>query len=112
MNLIAGMLFGIAAQFLTFLQLQGRWKFEWVRDHQWVMILLGLPISYLFMASVQYMVTHFEGQLWPSRLIGFAIGTLIFTFMSMLWFNEPITTKTAICLGLSILILLVQLFWK
>jgi len=112
MNLIAGMLFGIAAQFLTFLQLQGRWKFEWVRDHQWVMILLGLPISYLFMASVQHMVTHFEGQLWPSRLIGFAIGTAIYTFMSILWFNEPITAKTAICLALSFIILIVQLFWK
>jgi len=32
--------------------------------------------------------------------------------MSMLWFNEPINTKTAICLSLSVLILLVQLFWK
>jgi multidrug transporter EmrE-like cation transporter len=58
------------------------------------------------------MVTHFEGQLWPSRLIGFAVGTIVFTFMSMLWFNEPITTKTSICLSLSVLILLVQLFWK
>jgi multidrug transporter EmrE-like cation transporter len=112
MNLIIGMLLGIAAQLLTFLQLQGRWKFEWAKENQLVMLLLGIPISYLFMESVQHMVTHFEGQLWPSRLIGFAVGTIIFTFMSMLWFDEPITTKTAVCLGLSVCILLVQLFWK
>ena len=112
MNLIIGMLCGMLAQFLTFVQLQGRWKFDWMKDHQWAMILLGLPISYLFMTSVQHMVTHFEGQLWPSRLIGFAVGTIVFTFMSMLWFDEPINTKTAICLGLSVCILLVQLFWK
>jgi len=64
------------------------------------------------MGSVKHMVEHFDGQLWPSRLIGFAIGTIVFTFMSVLWFNEPINTKTGICICLSILILLVQLFWK
>ena len=112
MNLIIGVICGITAQLLTFLQLQGRWKFDWAKENPGWMVLLGIPISYLFMVSVQHMVTHFEGQLWPSRLIGFAIGTLVFTFMSVLWFSEPITTKTAICLCLSILILLVQLFWK
>ena len=112
MNLILGMLLGIAAQFLTFVQLQGRWKFEWIKEHPYWTMLLGILISYLFMTSVNYMVTYFDGQLWPSRLIGFAIGTLIFTFMSILWFNEPINTKTGICLSLSIIILLVQLFWK
>jgi hypothetical protein len=64
------------------------------------------------MESVKHMVTYFDGQLWPSRLIGFAVGTIVFTFMSMLWFDEPITTKTCVCLSLSVLILLVQLFWK
>lgn len=112
MNLIIGIILGMIAQLFTFLQLQGRWKFEWAKENQWAMLLLGIPVSYLFMESVQHMVTHFEGQLWPSRLIGFAIGTVVFTFMSILWFNEPITTKTAVCLGLSICILLVQLFWK
>ena len=100
MNLIIGMILGIVAQFLTFVQLQGRWRFDWMKENPWWMVLLGLPISYLFMASVQHMVTHFEGQLWPSRLIGFAVGTIVFTFMSMLWFNEPINTKTSICLSL------------
>jgi multidrug transporter EmrE-like cation transporter len=112
MNLVIGMILGTAAQLLTFVQLQGRWKFDWMKENPWWVVLLGLPISYLFMASVQHMVTHFEGQLWPSRLIGFAVGTIVFTFMSILWFNEPINTKTAVCLGLSICILLVQLFWK
>ena len=112
MKLILGMLVGVLAQVLTFLQLQGRWKFEWMRTHQWAMVLLGIPISILFMTSVSLMVEHFDGQLWPSRLIGFAIGTAIYTFMSILWFNEPITMKTTICLVLSFIILLIQLFWK
>lgn len=112
MKLILGMLVGVLAQTLTFLQLQGRWKYEWMKDHQWVMVLLGIPISILFMTSVSLMVQHFDGQLWPSRLIGFVIGTVMFTIMSVALFGEPVTMKTAICLALSFLILMVQLFWK
>ena len=112
MKLLLGMLIGMVAQSLTFLQLQGRWKFEWMKDHQWVVVLLGIPISILFMMSVSLMVEHFDGQLWPSRLIGFVIGTIMFTIMSVTLFGEPITMKTAICLTLSFIILMVQLFWK
>lgn len=112
MKLILGMLVGTLAQTLTFLQLQGRWKYEWMKDYQWIMVLLGIPISILFMTSVSLMVQYFDGQLWPSRLIGFVIGTIMFTIMSVSLFGEPITMKTAICLGLSLTILMVQLFWK
>jgi len=58
------------------------------------------------------MVQHFDGQLWPSRLIGFVIGTIMFTIMSVSLFGEPITIKTGVCLLLSLMILMVQLFWK
>jgi hypothetical protein len=112
MKLLIGIGMGMLAQLLTFIQLQGRWKFPWMKDHPHIVVWLGIPISYLFMYSVQCMVEHFEGQLWPSRLIGFAIGTIIFTFMSLNWFNEPISVKTGICLFLSICILCIQLFMK
>jgi len=112
MKLLIGIGVGILAQLLTFLQLQGRWKFPWMKEHPHIVVWLGIPISYLFMYSVQCMVEHFGGQLWPSRLIGFAIGTVVFTFMSISWFSEPISMKTGICLFLSICILCVQLFIK
>jgi hypothetical protein len=73
---------------------------------------MGIPISILFMTSVGLMVQHFDGQLWPSRLIGFVIGTIMFTIMSVSLFGEPITIKTGVCLLLSLMILMVQLFWK
>ena len=112
MKLLVGVIVGMLAQSLTFLQLQGRFKFEWMKNHQWVMVLLGIPISILFMTSVSLMVEHFDGQLWPSRLIGFVLGTIMFTIISVSLFGEPITIKTAICLVLSLIILMVQLFWK
>jgi len=112
MKLLLAMLVGALAQVLTFLQLQGRWKFEWMRNNQWLVVLMGIPISILFMTSVGLMVEHFNGQLWPSRLIGFVLGTIMFTILSITLFGEPITLKTGVCLGLSFLILMVQLFWK
>jgi len=33
MKLLIGIGVGVLAQLLTFLQLQGRWKFPWMKDH-------------------------------------------------------------------------------
>ena len=110
--LLIGILFGLIAQALTFFQLQGPLKFDWFKNHYWLTVLMGLPISMLFMYSVKNMVIAFDGQLWPSRLIGFSIGAIVFTYLSWSVFNEPLTTKTYVCLALALSILLVQLFWK
>ena len=64
------------------------------------------------MQSVQKLVDGFDGQMWPSRLIGFGIGVIVFTIMAQLLFGEPLTSKTIACLILSLGIILVQLFWK
>jgi len=110
--LLVGMLFGFFAQVATFFQLQGPMKYEWFKNHYWLTVLMGIPISMLFMYSVKNMVIAFGGQMWPSRLIGFSIGAIVFSWLSWSVFNEPLTMKTIICLGLAIAILLVQLFVK
>lgn len=110
--LLVGILFGAIAQVLTFLQLQGQLKWEWFKNNYWIVVLAGIPISMLFMYSVKNMVIAFNGQLWPSRLIGFSIGAIVFTYLSYALFSEPITLKTFICLGLAFAILMIQLFMK
>jgi len=57
-------------------------------------------------------VEYYNGQVWPSRIFGFVIGLVVFSLMSYFLFNEKISLKTAICLGLCIVITLVQLLWK
>ena len=49
MKLLIGIGVGVLAQLLTFLQLQGRWKFPWMKEHPHLVVWLGIPISYLFM---------------------------------------------------------------
>jgi multidrug transporter EmrE-like cation transporter len=112
MELLKGFIFGVLAQIITFLQLQGQLKFDWIKNNMWFGVLMGLPISFLFMMSVKNFVGAFDGQIWPSRLIGFGIGVVVFTIMSHYIFKEPLTPKTLVCLGLGILIVLIQIFYK
>jgi multidrug transporter EmrE-like cation transporter len=111
-TLIIGIFFGFLAQISTFFQLQGSLKYEWIKNHYWLTVLMGIPISMLFMYSVKNMIIAYNGQMWPSRLIGFSIGAVVFTWLSWLIFKEPLTLKTIVCLILAIGILIIQLFWK
>ena len=55
MDLLKGFIFGTIAQVITFIQLQGQLKIEWLKNNMWFGILMGMPISYLFMLSVKYL---------------------------------------------------------
>ena len=112
MNLLKGFIYGLIAQIVTFLQLQGQLRYSILKNNTWFVVLLGLPISYLFMISVRYFVSAYDGQIWPSRLIGFGIGVVVFSLMSHWLFKEPFTLKTLVCLGLGSLIVLIQILWK
>jgi len=112
MNLLKGFIFGILAQIATFLQLQGQIKYEWFKNNTLLVACMGIPISLLFMYSVKNFVNAYDGAIWPSRLIGFGIGVVVFTIMSHYMFKEPLTPKTLICLGLGTLIVLIQILWK
>ena len=112
MSLIYGMLWGLLGQLISFMQLQGGIKYGWFEKYPTLVLLASLPSTWFFMKSVENLVEAFDGQLWPSRLIGFGIGIIVFVTLSMLLFKEPITLKTLICLLLACVILGIQIFWK
>jgi hypothetical protein len=112
MNLIWGIIYGAIAQVLVFLQIQGSLKYEILINNKFIVLLAGIPISWLFIESVKQVYIWSDGQLWPGRLIGFSIGIIVFTAMSILLFGEGVSLKTLICLILSCAILAVQIFWK
>ena len=102
----------LLGQIGSFMQLQGAIKYGWYEKYMWIILLSSVPISYLYIVAVRMYVDGFGGQIWPSRLIGFALGIMVFTMMSIFLFNEHMTTKNAICLVLSFSVVLIQLFWK
>jgi multidrug transporter EmrE-like cation transporter len=112
MNLIKGMLWGLLGQIFSFMQLQGSIKYGWFAKYPIIILLSSIPSAWFYLKSVEHLVNAFDGQLWPSRLIGFGIGIIVFVSLSILLFKEPITAKTLVCLGLAASILGIQIFWK
>jgi MFS superfamily sulfate permease-like transporter len=96
---------------LTFIQLQGQliWKFP--KDNPYIMMLLGLPISLVYINTTRLFNEQF-GANWPGRLIGFGIGIIMFTIMSWVMFREHPNPKTIVCLVLAFGIVAIQLFGK
>lgn len=111
-NFILGVLLSIVGQVLAFFQLQGHIKYTWLKNNLWFPVLLGIPVSIIFMLSINYLIKAYDGALWPSRIIGFSIGTIMYGIMSKLLFDEKISIKTGVCLGLAVVIILVQVFWE
>jgi hypothetical protein len=112
MKLLYGMLWGLAGQILSFLQLQGSVKYGWNKEYPWLIYISSMLGLWLFIQSVTNIVDYYGGELWPSRLIGFGIGIITFSTMSWVMFKEPFTLKTLICIGLAACIVGIQIVWK
>lgn len=102
----------LLSQAFTFYQLQGHLWSKWIKDHPLLMTLMGVPVGYFVILASREMVSLYGGETWPNRIIGFSIGVIVFSVMAWFILKEPMTTKTLICLFLSFIILLIQLFWR
>lgn len=111
-NLLYGIFLMVIAQILTFYQIQGPLKIAFFKNNYWFAILMGIPLSILYVESVKQIVTYYDGLVWPGRLIGFGVGVIVFGIFSYYVFNETLTTKTLLCLLLSLGIIAIQHFWK
>jgi len=111
-NLFLCMVIFVLAQIMVWLQLNGQFVWESFRKYEWVLILCGLPISWLFLVGTRYGVEYFNGLLWPQRFLAFACGIVIFSLCTWLLKGEGINTKTMISLGLACCLVLIQIFWK
>lgn len=111
-NLFLSLILILIAQSLTYLQLQSQFFWSWAKNNTILMSLIGFPISFLYIWFTKYCALYFDGQTWPGRLIGFAMGAIVFALLSSMIMKEPINTKTIVSLMLSLAILVIQFFWK
>jgi len=111
-NFIIALILIIIGQSLAYFQLQSQFFWTWAKNNTLLMSLTGIPISILLIYFTKYCALSFDGQLWPGRLIGFAVGAIVFAILSYLIMNEPFTPKTIVCLCLAVGILLIQVLWK
>ena len=95
-------------QIVIWFQLNAQVKWDWFKDNYLLMSILGMPISYALMYSTKYGYAGF-GELWPIRLMGFAVGMVIFPIITYMVLGEGITLKTGISITLAGIIMLLQL---
>lgn len=102
----------ILGQILVWIQLNGPLLWTWAKDWRWFLILLGIPITWIFMKATEFVVNGFAGMFWPGRFISFTAGIIIFSILTYIFKSEPITIKTTVSICLAVLLILIQLFWK
>ena len=102
----------LIAQVGTFIQLQGNIKYDWYSTYPVILLLSSIPLGWLYIQSVKYIIIAYNGEIWPSRILGFGVGVIVFAIMSYFIFKEPITLKTLLCLLLSFIIIMIQILMK
>ena len=108
---IAFILF-ITAQVMIWYQTNSQFFNEWAKERPLTMALMGVPISYILIYASRYVVSGFDGLLWPGRLIGFSTGMITMAVLTYLHLGEGITLKTGATLLLAFIIVMIQLYWK
>lgn len=66
MKLLLGILFLIIGQALVFFQMQGSLKYTFLQQNKWLVLLCGIPITWLFIEATRY-IFEWSGELWPGR---------------------------------------------
>ena len=112
-KLLLSILLFFVGQTLIWYQTNGQFKWKWFADHPFIVAcIFAVPISYSFIIATKYVVSYFDGLLWPGRFIGFATGMIAFGILTSLYMNEGINAKTAISLVLATALVLIQILWK
>src|SRR6056300_378302 len=97
----AFILFAIG-QSVVWFQVNGPIIWPIAKQYRWILILLGIPITYIFMKATESAVNGFDGEFWPSRFVSFVIGIIIFSILTWIFRGEGINIKTAVCLCLAV----------
>ena len=110
---LGGMGLFLLGQTLAWYQTNGQFLSTWVKEHPILIAAIGgIPVGYSYILGTTYLVQAFHGEVWPSRLLGFSMGILAFTPLTLIHLNETVTLKTGIILMLAVVIVLLQVLWK
>ena len=112
MKLLIGIVLLIFVYIVAWHQLYGQFVDNFYKKYQLYLILLSVPCTWISIYAIRYITEHFEGEMWPNRILTFSIGIIMFTILTTIYFNERINLKTITLIGLSGLIVILQVFWK
>ena len=113
MGIVTAILLYVAGHIAAWFQYNLQFVNEWWQDKPLLAVcLFSVPMSYSFWYATKIFVAH-TGYLWTGRLMGFGVGIIVFSFLTMLIMKESVfNVKTLSCLFLAILIVLIQVFYE
>ena len=83
----------ILGQGMVWIQVNGPLIWPWAKKYKLLLMLFGIPITYLFMEATRFAVTGFEGMFWPGRFVSFVSGIMIFTLFNLVAFSHYIISR-------------------
>ena len=110
--LLYGFLLFMGAQLVAWVQVYGILIWPRLKANVWIVYVLAPVIAFFYIHGTRFIVTAYNGVVWPSRLIAFSAGILVFSILTAVFMKEGINLKTAVSIGLCIVILLIQILWK
>ena len=110
MALYLGILLFFLGQIMGWFQLNAQYLSDWWSDKPFVAALaIGAPTSVAFWYAWRIIVES-TGSVWTARFIGSSTGLIIFPILTWFLLGESMfTAKTMVCLGLAVLIIVIQL---
>jgi len=111
-KLICGVILLCVTYIIGWHMLYGPLINDWFKKYQYITIWLSVPSTYVSIYSVSLISEYFNGKVWPNRIFSFSVGIILFTILANIHFDEKINHKTATLLGLSALIVALQILWK
>ena len=104
--------FGIGQTIVWFVT-NAQFLSKWAAAHPWFMsLVISGPTTYLFLMGTKYSAEYFYGLIWPGRFIGFGLGMMSFAILTYVLMNETMTMKTWLSIGLALILVCIQIFWK
>lgn len=108
-NIILTFVLCFAVNLVIWFQLNGQLVWDWFKNNNLILSLMGVPISYLLILVTKYGYLGF-GNLWSVRFVAFSISMITFSFFTWLFLGETVTIKNAVSLVLCFLLILIQFY--
>ena len=102
----------LAGQTCAWIQFNTQFKYPKYGPEWWGWYVVAIPSTWFFLKSAQYGVAAMGGSLWANRFLGFTMGIIVYAVLTNYFFQQPITTKIGIQIGLALCVMMVQIFMK
>jgi hypothetical protein len=110
--LTLGVVYFTIGQLIIWFQSHLQFFNNWSKNNPLLIAIPGILVSYVSILATKHVAEAYNGLVWPSRLMGFGIGIILFSLLTWVLLGEKIEMKSLVCVILAFCILLIQLFWK